>query len=86
ACGPALPEGQPVVPEAERARVQRIAQSLKALHSVSVSPFTSDERAMLSTMLQRMQANLNEFSDRRDAQHAEAANDETPLIRAHAML
>ncbi|MGK9872227.1 hypothetical protein O6151_24045, partial [Salmonella enterica subsp. enterica] len=73
ACGPALPEGQPVVPEAERARVQRIAQSLKALHSVSVSPFTSDERAMLSTMLQRMQANLNEFSDRRDAQHAEAA-------------
>ncbi len=85
-CGPALPEAQPVVPEAERARVQRIAQSIKALHSVSVSPFSSDERTMLSTLLQRMQVNLNEFSDRRDAQHADTSEVETPLIRAHAML
>lgn len=85
-CGPALPEAQPVVPEAERARVQRIAQSIKALHSVSVSPFSSDERAMLSTLLQRMQANLNGFSDRRDAQRADEGSDEIPLIRAHAML
>lgn len=85
-CGPALPEAQPVVPEAERARVQRIAQSIKALHSVSVSPFSSDERTMLSTLLQRMQVNLNEFSDRRDAQRADAGGDEIPLIRAHAML
>lgn len=85
-CGPALPEAQPVVSEAERARVQRIAQSIKALHSVSVSPFSSDERAMLSTLLQRMQANLNEFSDRRDAQHADADGEEISLIRAHAML
>lgn len=85
-CGPALPEAQPVVPEAERARVQRIAQSIKALHSVSVSPFNSGERTMLSTLLQRMQVNLNEFSDRRDAQRADAGGDEIPLIRAHAML
>ncbi len=85
-CGPALPEAQPVVPEAERARVQRIAQSIKALHSVSVSPFSSDERTMLSTLLQRMQVNLNEFSDRRDVQRAEAGGEEIALIRAHAML
>lgn len=85
-CGPALPEAQPVVPEAGRARVQRIAQSIKALHSVSVGPFSTEERAMLSTLLQRMQVNLNEFSDRRHAQHDDTSEDETPLIRAHAML
>ncbi|MBO4122831.1 MarR family transcriptional regulator [Cupriavidus gilardii] len=85
-CGPALPEAQPVVPDAGRARVQRIAQSIKALHSVSVGPFSTEERAMLSTLLQRMQVHLNEFSDRRHAQRDDTSEDETPLIRAHAML
>ena len=89
ACGPTAPDGQPHIAEHQRRRIERIALAMKALHSVSVSPFSSDERALLCRLLQKMQQTLNDHSDRQHARHEEIDEIEvarTPMIHAHAML
>lgn len=86
ACGPTADHAQPVIAEHQRRRVERIALSVKALHSVSVSPFSTDERAVLCRLLQKMQHTLDEHSDRQHARHDAIELAETQLIRAHAMM
>ncbi|WP_224004714.1 MarR family winged helix-turn-helix transcriptional regulator [Cupriavidus pinatubonensis] len=46
-------------------RLERVWQAVKALHSVSVSPFNSQERVALGTLLQRMKLTLSDHSERR---------------------
>lgn len=57
--------GAPRIPAAAEARVERVWGAVKALHSVSVSPFNSHERVALGTLLQRMKLTLSDHSARR---------------------
>ncbi|MBY4896058.1 MarR family transcriptional regulator [Cupriavidus sp. AU9028] len=59
----------PVIPPERHGRLHRVAQSIRALHSVSLSSFTAEERVALSALLKRMQAPLQEHSAR--LQHLE---------------
>lgn len=54
----------PVVPPERYSRLHRVAQSIRALHSVSLSAFTAEERVALSTLLKRMQAPLQDHTAR----------------------
>ncbi|ODV42231.1 MarR family transcriptional regulator [Cupriavidus sp. UYMMa02A] len=58
---PAMPR----ISAAAESRVERVWQAVKALHSVSVSPFNSQERVALGTLLQRMKLTLSDHSARR---------------------
>ena len=57
--------GAPRIPAAAEHRVERVWGAVKALHSVSVSPFNSHERVALGTLLQRMKLTLSDHSARR---------------------
>jgi len=67
----------PRIAEAASTRLERAWQAVKALHSVSVAPFSSQERVALGSLLQRMQLTLSDHSARRSrsecAASAEAA-------------
>ncbi|CAG2128493.1 MarR family transcriptional regulator [Cupriavidus numazuensis] len=56
----------PQICAAAEGRLERVWQAVKALHSVSVSPFSSQERAALGTLLQRMKLTLSDHSERRN--------------------
>ncbi|WP_420992191.1 MarR family transcriptional regulator [Cupriavidus sp. 30B13] len=60
--------GQPFIPAAALARVERVYTALKALHSVSLAPFSSAERAALTASLLRMKATLHDHCERRGRQ------------------
>ncbi|MGO4328523.1 MarR family transcriptional regulator [Cupriavidus sp. 2TAF22] len=62
------PAGQPFVPATALPRVDRVYSALKALHSVSVAPFSSEERTALTASLLRMKATLHDHSVRRGRQ------------------
>ncbi|WER44583.1 MarR family transcriptional regulator [Cupriavidus sp. WKF15] len=57
--------GAPRISAAAEGRVERVWQAVKALHSVSVSPFSSHERVALGALLQRMKLTLSDHSARR---------------------
>lgn len=59
---------EPFVPPEAMARVTRVSQSVRALHSVSVAPFDRQERAALGTLLRRMKSTLREHSQRKRQQ------------------
>jgi len=55
----------PAIAEGAHGRLERLWQAVKALHSVSVSPFSSQERVALGSLLQRMKLTLHDHSERR---------------------
>jgi hypothetical protein len=68
------PAGQPIIPAGALPRMNRVWNALKALHSVSVAPFSTEERTTLTTSLMRMKATLHDHSVRlgRQAEHRTA--------------
>jgi DNA-binding MarR family transcriptional regulator len=54
----------PHIAERATGRLQRTAQALSALHSVSVAAFSSQERAALGSLLDRMKSTLNGHTSR----------------------
>jgi hypothetical protein len=65
-CVPDAANARPTIAEPVRARLGRIEQSVKALHSVSAAPFSADERATLGLLLQRMKETLNDHRSRQE--------------------
>jgi hypothetical protein len=65
-CAPDAANARPAVAEPMRARLGRIEQSVKALHSVSAAPFSADERATLGLLLQRMKETLDDHRSRQE--------------------
>ncbi|CAG2128108.1 MarR family transcriptional regulator [Cupriavidus plantarum] len=57
--------GNACISPAARARFDRAAQAVKALHSVSVGHLNSEERAALGGLLQRMTGTLHDHAERR---------------------
>lgn len=77
--------GTPRISAAAEGRVERVWGAVKALHSVSVSPFSSHERVALGTLLQRMKLTLSDHSARRSRGTAsEPMTVPTPAGRAAA--
>ncbi|MDQ0140067.1 MarR family transcriptional regulator [Cupriavidus necator] len=66
----------PRIAEGASTRVQRTAQALSALHSVSVAGFNRQERAALASLLDRMQAGLSGHTSRQARAVAETARQE----------
>lgn len=60
----------PVLVETTLPRLARIAQSVRALHSVSVASFNPQERATLGALLRRMNETLSEHTARQHRLHA----------------
>lgn len=58
------PAGQPFIPVGALPRMDRVWNALKALHSVSVAPFSNEERTTLTASLMRMKATLHDHSVR----------------------
>ncbi|WP_050982903.1 hypothetical protein [Cupriavidus basilensis] len=56
------PAGQPFIPVEAEPRVDRVWKGLKALHSVSVAPFSAEERSALTASLRRMKDTLRDHS------------------------
>ncbi|MGE8369705.1 MarR family transcriptional regulator [Cupriavidus sp.] len=56
------PAGQPFIPAGAVPRVERVWSGMKALHSVSVAPFSTEERTALTASLRRMKATLHDHS------------------------
>lgn len=70
-CAPDDADARPTIAEAMRARLARIEQSVKALHSVSAAPFSADERATLGLLLQRMKETLDDHRSRQERRPCE---------------
>lgn len=70
-CTPDDADARPTIAEAMRARLARIEQSVKALHSVSAAPFSADERATLGLLLQRMKETLDDHRSRQERRPCE---------------
>lgn len=85
-CGPALHDAQPLIAAEQRARIDKIGLAIKALHSVSVSPFNLEERSQLCALLQRMEQTLNNHASRQQARGDDIHVTHAPLIRSHTML
>ncbi|SPA49460.1 MarR family transcriptional regulator [Cupriavidus taiwanensis] len=66
----------PRIAEGATARVQRTAQALSALHSVSVAAFNSQERAALGSLLDRMKSTLDGHTSRQARAASEAPRQE----------
>ncbi|SOY43894.1 MarR family transcriptional regulator [Cupriavidus taiwanensis] len=66
----------PRLAEGATARVQRTAQALSALHSVSVAAFNSQERAALVSLLDRMKSTLSGHTARQVRTVSETARQE----------
>ncbi|AQV93624.1 MarR family transcriptional regulator [Cupriavidus necator] len=66
----------PRIAESAASRLQRTAQALSALHSVSVAPFSSQERAALGSLLERMKTTLDGHTARQVRAGTEAARQE----------
>ncbi|MBB3014326.1 MarR family transcriptional regulator [Cupriavidus alkaliphilus] len=66
----------PRIAEGATARVQRTAQALSALHSVSVASFNSQERAALAGLLDRMKTTLDGHTSRQVRAASEAPRQE----------
>ncbi|CAG9172648.1 hypothetical protein LMG23992_02289 [Cupriavidus laharis] len=60
----------PQISAGAKDRVERVWQAVKALHSVSVSPFNTQERVALGTLLQRMKLTLSDHTARRSRRPA----------------
>ncbi|GAB7546629.1 MarR family transcriptional regulator [Cupriavidus sp. CuC1] len=58
------PAGQPLIPVDAEPKVDRVWKGLKALHSVSVAAFSTEERTTLTASLRRMKATLHDHSMR----------------------
>ncbi|QOT79275.1 MarR family transcriptional regulator [Cupriavidus basilensis] len=58
------PAGRPLIPPCAEPKVDRVWKGLKALHSVSVAPFSTEERHALTASLRRMKATLHDHSVR----------------------
>ncbi|MFJ4289835.1 MarR family transcriptional regulator [Cupriavidus sp. NPDC089707] len=54
-------------------RLERASQALSALHSVSVAPFSSQERVALGSLLERMKIRLSDHTTRQVRVGSEAA-------------
>lgn len=54
----------PQIAEGAVKRLERAAQAISALHSVSVAAFSSQERAALASQLERMKTTLNDHTTR----------------------
>ncbi len=65
-CAAADADARPTIAEPMRARLARIEQGVKALHSVSAAPFSADERATLGVLLQRMKETLDDHRSRQE--------------------
>jgi hypothetical protein len=73
------PKPEPFVPQAAMARVARVSQAVRALHSVSVAALDRQDRGMLSALLQRMTSTLHEHHHRKREQ-GRALEFEAPLF------
>lgn len=68
----------PRVADAAASRLERTGQALSALHSVSVAPFSSQERVALGSLLERMKITLSDHTTRQIRVGTEAARQEKP--------
>ncbi|WP_454735270.1 MarR family transcriptional regulator [Cupriavidus necator] len=68
----------PRIAEAAASQVERTAQAMSALHSVSVGPFSSQERVALGSLLERMKITLSDHTTRQIRVGSEAAGQEKP--------
>lgn len=57
--------GTPCLTPSAKARVDRAAQAVKALHSVSVGHLNTEERVALGSLLHRMTGTLHDHAERR---------------------
>lgn len=70
-CAPDAADARPTIADPMRARLARIEQRVKALHSVSAAPFSADERATLGLLLQRMKETLDDHRSRQERRPCE---------------
>jgi len=70
----------PRIPAEADARVQRVGLAVKALHSVSVAPFNTQERVALGSLLERMKGTLHDHTQRQ--RRREAAEDASEATSA----
>ncbi|MCY1351030.1 hypothetical protein D9M68_608040 [compost metagenome] len=63
----------PRISDTATSRLERVSQALSALHSVSVAPFSSQERVALGSLLERMKIRLNDHTTRQIRVGGEAA-------------
>ncbi|WP_042885022.1 hypothetical protein [Cupriavidus necator] len=68
----------PHIADAAASRLERTGQALSALHSVSVAPFSSQERVALGSLLERMKITLSDHTTRQIRVGTEAARHEKP--------
>ncbi|WP_432259856.1 MarR family winged helix-turn-helix transcriptional regulator [Cupriavidus sp. TMH.W2] len=73
----------PRIAEGAANRLQRAAQALSALHSVSVAAFSSQERAALGSLLERMKTTLNGHTSRQIRAGSDAAGQDKPVPPVH---
>lgn len=63
----------PRISDTAASRLERVSQALSALHSVSVAPFSPQERVALGSLLERMKIRLNDHTTRQIRVGGEAA-------------
>ncbi|MBP0620475.1 MarR family transcriptional regulator [Cupriavidus consociatus] len=63
----------PRIADTAASRLERVSQALSALHSVSVAPFSPQERVALGSLLERMKIRLNDHTTRQIRVGGEAA-------------
>ncbi|BDB23837.1 MarR family transcriptional regulator [Cupriavidus sp. P-10] len=63
----------PRIADTAVSRLERASQALSALHSVSVAPFSPQERVALGSLLERMKIRLNDHTTRQIRVGGEAA-------------
>lgn len=72
-CEPSVTSAAPRIAPPAKCRFDRLFQSVRALHSVSVAPFSAIERATLSALLRRMQNTLHDHTSRQTRLEPSAA-------------
>jgi hypothetical protein len=73
----------PRIADSAASRLQRTAQALSALHSVSVAAFSSQERVALGSLLERMKTTLSDHTTRQVRAGTQAARQETAAAPPH---
>ncbi|MBP0628463.1 MULTISPECIES: hypothetical protein [unclassified Cupriavidus] len=74
----------PRISDTAASRLERASQALSALHSVSVAPFSPQERVALGSLLERMKIRLNDHTTRQIRVGGEAARQDKPATAGGA--
>ncbi len=77
-------DGNPTIAPDARPRLERAAQAVRALHSVSVGQLASAERAALTSLLHRMTTTLNDHADRHSRRAARDTHELSLVVSGHA--